>query len=111
MRPHYLSFPDAATAQSALVNAGLAAIDKQFAVTYASGVDVIGGNPKELDQKSGCYDAQTKQPVYKTNTGYLVNVIVESLPPELAQYEVFPKTPMRVFAGHSPEEVAAREGK
>ena len=101
MLPRYLNFPDRLTADNALVAAGLAKVDKGE-TTYATSVDVIGGAPKENDYKTGYTST-------RTHTGFLVNVMADDLHAELAAYEVHPATPMRVFAGWSPAEVAARE--
>lgn len=98
MQPHYLSFPDLDTANKELASAGLADLDKSGQVVgYQLNVDLIGMNPS-------------------THIGQcLVNILwddeVELLPKNLVTYEVFPKTPMQVFAGWSPEEIAARNTK
>lgn len=90
LKPHYLNFPDEQTATQKLVEA----ID-------IMAMDVIGLNPKQLDASQGYY-TQDGMPIWKTHAGFLVNVLsMDELPQVLQEYEVFPTTPMRVFAGTS----------
>lgn len=58
-------------------------------------------------------DRDHSKPVVKgtKRDGYFVNWIGEELPEVLVPYATKPVTPFRVFAGWSPEEIAAREAK
>lgn len=100
MNVYYLKFNDDAAARIALIAAGLAVSTGKASATYAVNVDFIGAG-RELDKTSGYTEV-------KSHPGSMVNVIAESLPQALEQYRVYPVSPMRLFAGWSPEEIAAR---
>ena len=96
-QPIYLVFPDDATAASALSGLPKSAV-----------VDYMGSGKQETAQSRTSKDAAVK-----THPGVLVNVLLDSdeVPKALAPYQTFPRTPIQVFAGWSPEEIAAREAK
>ena len=75
--------------------------------TYDSGkVDYMGAGQRETAESRAGKD----DPSAKTHSGVLVNLLIEGEPHDaLKAYTVTPRTPKQIFAGHSPEEVAARD--
>ena len=92
MRVAYLRFPDRASATAAL--------EKAFP-NGDPGLDLIGEAWRTVDE------------VAEKREGWFANWIGEELPKNLEAYCVTPDpvSPFRVFAGWSPEEIAARETK
>ena len=71
--------------------------------TYDGKVDYMGAGQRETAESRE--DAQPK-----VHSGVLVNLLIEGEPHDaLKAYTVTPRTPKQIFAGHSPEEVAARD--
>lgn len=92
--PHYLKFPDEATARATLRAAQLY---KGQDDDRNPNLDVIG----ESWRNDAVLDAQGKviTPATKRD-GYFVNLIWDGpIPPMLRAFEIFPVTPFRVFAG------------
>lgn len=99
MNMHFLVFPTETVASAALPDFRE---DGRWIPTYTSplgarsDLDVIGQDPRELDQAAGCYDG-AGQPIWKQHTGFFVNLMADELAPELDAYRVTPATPLRTF--------------
>lgn len=96
MQPFYLKFPNEQSAREALVTASLAFVDPESGALFVDPtcVDVIGAGFREYYAPDGKPLAEPK-----VHDGFEVNVLLEALPSGLAQYEIHPTTPARVFAG------------
>ena len=90
MRVAYLKFPSQKDAEAAL---------EEAFPNGDPGLDLIGEAWRTVDE------------VAEKRDGWFANWIGEELPKNLEAYAVTPETPFRVFAGWSPEEIAARETK
>lgn len=103
MKTIFLTFPDEHTANDTLYRVIPAVLDEAGneitpATTEAlyPNIDVIGtmyNNDAVLDADGTVITPATAQ------TGWHVNMAADICPTELAQYEVFPVTPSRVFGG------------
>lgn len=99
MSPFYLRFANKAEAEAAM--AFVTGADRY-------GLDVIGESMRD----DATFDASGNMLTPATQrSGYFVNWIGGELPVVLVPYATEPVTPFRVFAGWSPEEIAAREAK
>lgn len=107
MTPFYLRFTDEAEAIAKLKEAGLVQeLPKgQFGHAFDNGIDLIG---ESYRNDAVIEDGKVLQPATK-RSGYFANWIGEKLPAVLVPFATEPATPFRVFAGFSPEEIAARE--
>lgn len=131
MTPFYLRFPDEATGRKALVDSGLARV--QYVVFGSDGKERLRTDDADradaeklycgaaswidellvpadtgLDVIGEAWRNDVDPPVKRS--GWFANWIGEELPAGLQAYRVDPdpSTPFRVFAGWSPEEIAAR---
>lgn len=106
MTPFYLRFADRDEAIELLKAAGLARElpAGQFGHAFDPGLDLIGDSYRN---DAVIEDGKVLQPATK-RSGYFVNWIGDELPATLTPFATEPATPFRVFAGHSPEEIAAR---
>lgn len=59
-------------------------------------LDIIGQDPRVLDQAAGCYDAAGK-PIWKQHTGFHANLVGPALPDAgLQAHVVVPVAPIRI---------------
>jgi hypothetical protein len=98
---HYLRFPDEPTGMAALEAAGFTTVDDSGATivitaTHTWALDVIG-----TISRGGVWDQQTGAELVPPTIlpGWHANYAADTLPPELEQYLVQPRNPVRVFAG------------
>lgn len=110
MTPFYLRFDSEQIGLEALKVAKLAT-ETKTGIQFNTNLDVIGDlwDPAVYAEGAKMGDAPptpaTKLP------GWHVNALLEELPDALLPYVVEPISPRRVFAGWSPQEIAAREVK
>lgn len=96
MTPFYLRFSDAKEAIAKLAEAAL---------SDGISLDLIG----ESYRNDAVFDGMKLVKPATKRSGYFVNWIGDELPATLTPFATEPATPFRVFAGFSPEEIAARE--
>lgn len=87
MKQIFLKFADKKTADAAIKPYIAPQDEGMFAAIYGFAVDIVG-DIYEMDGETA-----TKLP------GYHVNMLAPDDFTALAKYEIFPKTPSRIFAG------------